>query len=280
MLMRFLCVVRHMLCSIVSQAARCCAKCLALHPACLPQDFCFRSDRRTEFLAILQQVRSLPPFPPPPPPPTTSPYPTLSDPFLSLRTLPPKRSGCPNLRLVPVAASRSSPPLAPTTCQRALFHSKLRSESRPSPRPRRRSASATPKDSRMSRYALRPTTETKQNHNIRPLCFVHAASRRLQVSLIRKSEAKRRKAAAARREEERVLRAEQALRRSAEREAERKERIAGAERCCVAVDACTREAVQRCSDDAPCFLHSTAVCCSLLPRSQQSPQSAREGCAG
>jgi hypothetical protein len=48
-----------------------------------------------------------------------------------------------------------------------------------------------------------------------------------QVSLIRKSEAKRRKAAAIRREEERVLRAEQALKRSAEREAERKERIAG-----------------------------------------------------
>lgn len=48
-----------------------------------------------------------------------------------------------------------------------------------------------------------------------------------QVSLIRKSEAKRRKAAALRREEERVLRAEQALKRSAEREAERKERIAG-----------------------------------------------------
>jgi hypothetical protein len=48
-----------------------------------------------------------------------------------------------------------------------------------------------------------------------------------QVSLIRKSEAKRRKAAALRREEERVLRAEQSLKRSAEREAERKERIAG-----------------------------------------------------
>ncbi len=47
------------------------------------------------------------------------------------------------------------------------------------------------------------------------------------MSLIRKSEAKRRKAAALRREEERVLRAEQALKRSAEREAERRERIAG-----------------------------------------------------
>lgn len=38
------------------QPSRCCAKCVALQPACIPQDFCIRSDRRTEFLAILQQA--------------------------------------------------------------------------------------------------------------------------------------------------------------------------------------------------------------------------------
>jgi hypothetical protein len=76
------------------------------------------------------------------------------------------------------------------------------------------------------------------NRCVRASCLtdprvVSAACRRslacAQVSLIRKSETKRRKAAALRREEERVLRAEQALRRSAEREAERRQRIAGAE---------------------------------------------------
>ena len=45
-----------MIVTLAVQPSRCCASCVALQPACVPQDFCIRSDRRTEFLAILQQV--------------------------------------------------------------------------------------------------------------------------------------------------------------------------------------------------------------------------------